>query len=342
MKAQILALIVVSLSALAQVSKANDSIGAVGAGGIEFKKSSDISMESETLTIYEGRIRVEYVFLNKSAKPISERILFPMPYYSFDEGCTPKYSGDLPLFRVWVNGEDVQTRSLVRAKLANGQDVTKRLKDIGLTDEDIAEYTGVTSHCGAAYEPAWASKEQFEGAYAQKIDQLTKAGLADNHSFGNHPMPLWLTSRVYYWDQEFPPNQKISVVHEYVPFVGTGPGYSNYLNDKYSTSMNDGPYCVDQGTFKAVQKARKAGYVPTFVDYVLTTGANWDGPIKDFTLVLVKRTPDDVISLCFDGHFDRKDEMTLISHVKNFTPKKDLSVLFMSPQTSHYETPPHY
>jgi hypothetical protein len=339
MKAQILALL---LSAVTQVCLANDSIGAVGAGGIEFKKSSDISMESETLTIYEDRIRVEYIFLNKSAKPIRERILFPMPYYSFDEGCTPKYSGDLPLFRVWVNGEDVQTESVVRAKLANGQDVTKRLKDIGLGDEDIAEYNGVTSRCGAVYEPAWAPKEQFEGVYAQKIDLLKKAGLADNNSFGNHPLPLWLASRVYYWDQEFPSNQKISVVHEYVPFVGAGPGVSNYLGDKYSKSMNDGPYCIDQGTFRAAHKAHKAGYVPTFVDYVLTTGANWDGPIKDFTLVLVKSTPDDVISLCFDGHFARQDETTIISHVKNFTPKKDLSVLFMSPQTRHYETPPHY
>jgi hypothetical protein len=339
LRAEVIQFVFVLLWAFAQDCMANDSIGAVGAAGIEFKKSSDISMEKETLTIYEDRIRVEYDFLNKSTKPIRERILFPMPFYSFDLGCSPEYSGDLQLFRVWINGEELKPKRTVRARLSNGADVTQKLKDIGFDDDDIAEYHGVTSSCGQIVP---TPDDEFDGIYAEKIDLLTKEGLADNHASGDKPLPLWQASYVYYWDQEFPPNKKISVDHEYVPFVGTGPGYWGFLGEQYSKKMNDGGYCIDQGTYRAAKKASKAGYVPTFVDYILTTGANWAGPIKDFTLILKKSTSDDVISLCFDGHFKRQDETTLISNIKNFTPKKDISVLFMSPQTSHYETHPHY
>jgi len=65
------------------------------------------------------------------------------------------------------------------------------------------------------------------------------------------------------------------------------------------------------------------------VNYILTTGANWAGPIKDFTLNLKKVSKNEIVSLCFDdGQFKKSDELTISSRIKNFIPKSDISAIF--------------
>ena len=56
------------------IATANDTVGAVEAGGIEFKKTDEISMEKEVLTISSNLVRVEYEFLNKTTHPTLGRI----------------------------------------------------------------------------------------------------------------------------------------------------------------------------------------------------------------------------------------------------------------------------
>lgn len=326
----------VLLLSISNVSSANDSIGAIGAGGIEFTKTKDISMEKEILSIYADRVRVEYEFINRSSRLIKERILFPMPFYSFDPGCSPTYTGDLQLFRVWVNGEETETEKVVRARLS-GKDVTSELKQAGFDDEDIATFGGIKYYCGAiGYKPEVPEK------FSQSMKSLAKLGLISRPSEGGDAMPLWQASNVYYWDQEFPPHKRISVVHEYVPFVGTGQGWFSLLvGDKFSKEKENTGFCIDKGTFAAAQMLNKRGPETPFlsegakvtvVDYVLSTGANWSGPIKYFTLNLIKTSPTDVVSLCFDGKFHKEDDVTLTSKVWNFLPAKDISVLFISHQ----------
>ena len=66
------------------------------------------------------------------------------------------------------------------------------------------------------------------------------------------------------------------------------------------------------------------------VEYILGTGRNWKGPISDFTLDIVKVTPDQIVSLCFPGKATRVDDLTLRFQHKNFVPPDRLLVYFYS------------
>lgn len=45
--------------------------------------------------------------------------------------------------------------------------------------------------------------------------------------------------------------------------------------------------------------------------YVLTTGKNWNGPIKDFQLTIRKQAPSDILSLCLDGELSKQRRVLL-------------------------------
>ena len=63
----------------ASPSLANDSSAELAIGGLTFTKNEDISIESEELTIALDKIVVRYRFLNRSAKPITLTVAFPLP-----------------------------------------------------------------------------------------------------------------------------------------------------------------------------------------------------------------------------------------------------------------------
>jgi hypothetical protein len=59
------------------------------------------------------------------------------------------------------------------------------------------------------------------------------------------------------------------------------------------------------------------------VEYILTTGANWKGPIGDFHLTIDKERPDAVLSLCMSG-LKKTGATTFEVRRTNFTPKEDI------------------
>jgi stress response protein YsnF len=64
------------------------------------------------------------------------------------------------------------------------------------------------------------------------------------------------------------------------------------------------------------------------VHYILTTGANWRGPIKRFRLVIEKDAPGDKVSVCLPD--TRRASPTTFEVVRtNFVPDKDLRILFI-------------
>jgi len=324
---------------LASNCEANDSIGYLGAGGIEFKKTEDISMEKEVLTISRKLIRVEYEFLNTTSKQIKETIIFPMPFYGFDFGCSPEHSGRLEGFKVWVNGEIQATSRTVRARLKE-KDVTSRLKELGFADEDISEYRGIEGNCGMDVHPP-------TGIFARNMDGLNKVGLVKifNQEGTVIVTPMWTAAYFYSWEQVFPPNAIVRVAHEYVPFTGSINGLysfsdvSSFKEDKGGEGLVK-DFCITDGTIRAGKNIQEHITTGAFkipieglrretVNYILTTGANWAGPIKDFTLNLKKESKNEIVSLCFDdGQFKKSDALTVSSHINNFLPKNDISAIF--------------
>ena len=70
-------------------------------------------------------------------------------------------------------------------------------------------------------------------------------------------------------------------------------------------------------------------YSETWLGYVLSSGANWKGPIKDFRLVVDKGAPDKLISFCMSGV--KKISPTQFEvKKKNFEPKNDLNILIVN------------
>ena len=96
--------IAVSLAVLVGTAVANDGIGSVSAGGILFGKTDAVAMKKEVLSVSTDLIKVEYEFLNESAKDVEETIFFPLPEYSAGYHGSPTYYGQPQQFTVDVDG----------------------------------------------------------------------------------------------------------------------------------------------------------------------------------------------------------------------------------------------
>jgi hypothetical protein len=64
--------------------------------------------------------------------------------------------------------------------------------------------------------------------------------------------------------------------------------------------------------------------------YVLSTGATWAGPIRDFRLIVDKGDPDNLVSFCAAG-VRKLDATRFEVRQNNFTPKSDLAIILLRP-----------
>jgi hypothetical protein len=113
----------------------------------------------------------------------------------------------------------------------------------------------------------------------------------------------------------------VRIEHEYVPIAG---GFFTRTDRSFEKEMSE-TYCVGPQLFKAL--AKKEQYVRT-VHYILTTGANWKGPIKSFKLTIAKESPKDKVSVCLPD--TRRVSATAFEVVReNFLPTQDLKILFI-------------
>jgi hypothetical protein len=87
-------------------------------------------------------------------------------------------------------------------------------------------------------------------------------------------------------------------------------------------------YCVDEDLLARLAKA-KSILSQWSIDYVLKTGANWAGPIKNFRLVVDKGSPDSLVSFCGQGV--RRIGPTQFEMKTDFTPQQNLAVLILKP-----------
>lgn len=296
---------------------ANDGIGSVKAGGIEFRKSATLAMKKEVLNVSYDKISVDYDFVNESAAPVSETIVFPLPQYGPAYGMSNEYFGQPGNFSILVDGRAVAFRTVVEATL-DGKDVSAGLKAAGLTEEQIAYYP--------LFSPF--DKKVMPLTAAQQRQLIAQKLLAPWDGDGDW-IPEWKVRINYVWRQTFLPHIPVHVRHQYAPFVAAGPGQWD-LGERRDFVRN---YCADPAFFSAWQRAKMRtegqSMVPAvWVSYILKTGNTWKNGIEDFTLNLIKKRPDELISLCFPGTFVKIDATTLQVRLRNFQPKQNLEVYF--------------
>jgi len=312
-------------------SYANDSIARIAAGGLVLEQSNYIEMVSEDLAISTTEISVDYLFHNHSKKDINELIAFPVPLREWDPGLFPVarfYPGS---FYVHVNGKKVPTH-LVREAVFEGTDVTARLIEIGLTRSQIFEFEGCS----------YDNEEQGKGICGFTSRQMTAL-----KALGIHGDTLWKIQETLIWRQTFPAGEDTRVSHVYTPAVGGYYYFSRLENapDKASNKSivtNAGfsdEACIDEATSRSINarinNLHKTGVdtvavLVSDVEYILGTGRNWRGPIRDFTLRVTKSLPDEVVSLCFPGKPHKVHALSYEFHQKDYYPQNSVVVKYFS------------
>lgn len=277
---------------------ANDSSFGDENGTIELQKQPEISMEKESLFLSEAKVKVDYEFLNHGSKDQTVSVAFPMP---------PMYFGDsdhneISDFKLMVNGKNQSTeRQLVVLLGDNKEDISQAFADTGWTEADVADFTD--------------SGEIPAGKKALPQEWLDAEGY-----------PAFTLNEYFTWQQTFPAGKTISISHTYTPSVTTGvPQPAKYILEEYKEET-----CIDASAEKGITKREsEMGVGWANLRYILTTGKNWNGPIKDFHLTIQKQNADDLLSLCFDPNLKKTGDRTFEFHQQNFIPQRDLNLLFI-------------
>ncbi len=303
---------------------ANDSSAVLGAGGLELVTSPDIVMAREDLFLSPGAVRVNYEFRNESARDITTRIAFPLP----ELGLVPEQNVALPSpdeenfvnFRVKVDGQPVATALEQRAMTEDGRDVSALLTRLGVPLN--------------ARLPGWEEKVRAlpDAAWRELVASGLLDGATDPAKRPDYFIPLWSLKATFHWEQTFPAGKTLKVEHSYQPVVG----YSFISQGDGVLEELEGPYCLDAagraGLKRRLEEQKRRvvneeGNMPILivrqVEYVLTTGANWNGPIGQFRLTLDKEKPRSILSLCAEG-VKKTGPTTFVVERSNFTPKDEI------------------
>jgi hypothetical protein len=309
---------------LTQVSgsvSANDTEAAFGAGGLVFQKSTDMALLSEELFVSLDEIVVKYRFRNDTSDDVSTIVAFPLPAIRYDPTDPDNEYGfsfeRFHGFTTTVDGTPIQARVEEKAMLSGG-------------DETLT-----LNRFGMSIDPWVASKA------ITRSPETTKAKLKNSFLIDDRGNPRWKLVRTYYWTQRFPAGREVAIEHRYKPMVGRSVATGlDVLADPKSQSDFYKRFCVDKTFLRAVRKRARVqqtpdgsfveGWSESWVEYILTTGANWSGPIRKFRLVVDKGRKGNLVSFCGEGV--RKIGPTLFEvTTTDFVPQKDLFFLVLTP-----------
>lgn len=320
---------------------ANDSVGHLSAGGITLARSADIEIRQEELRISMNEIRVRYRFFNKSDKAVDTLVAFPVPdlpspsdveFYTVPR---PEHDNFLG-FQTTVNGQSLDMR-VERRAVALGIDHTDRLRELGLP---LTPYAKAAEEAIAALSP-------------EVRNELAGLGVLREEEFSNAPdgsvtikhLPNWTMRSTYYWQQVFPSRNELLVEHRYIPSVGASAGTTIGSPDASPEMLAEygRRYCFDDAFLSAAARAQKsiqrregATLMERRVAYILSTGANWAGPIRDFRLIVDKGSDRNLVSLC--GQNVKKISATSFEmRATDYWPEGNIELLILEPSEESRE-----
>jgi hypothetical protein len=311
---------------------ANDSSAEPTTGGLIFVRNENVEMQSEDLRISAKEIDVRYRFFNKSDKPVTVLVAFPMPEIKVDEqdqviAVPTEDPLNFLAFTTTVNGQPVDTKVEQRV-LSAGLDRTELLRSLGLP---LAPHLASTN-------------EALDRLPQDKWEQLLRLGIVEIEEYDagqgmkKHLAARWGLQTTFYWEQTFAAKAETVIEHRYKPSVGATVQTSLGLPDILKEAWYDEykfKYCMDQQFLAAIERARAsaksqagAPFAEERIEYILKTAANWSGPIKEFRLVVDKGEPDNLLSFC--GEDIKKIGDTQFEVKKaDFLPDGNLAILIL-------------
>jgi hypothetical protein len=151
--------------------------------------------------------------------------------------------------------------------------------------------------------------------------------LAEDGTGGAHGV----RKTTYYWKQTFPAHQETVIEHRYTPIVSRGIPIQDEEMRKYQLKEQkryQQKYCMDKDSLDA---RIRIGATEHALEYILTTGANWSGPIRDFRLVIDKGAADNIVQFCMREPIKKIRPTQFEVHVHNFLRTSNLRILFILP-----------
>ena len=307
--------------ALLSPTGANDSIATLGTGGLILVRADTISMEKEDLFISADEVRVNYVFRNNDAQDRTYLVAFPMPqidpqqYLESDISVPERNKENFMNFAITVDGVEIDPKLEMRA-LSAGLDVTDMVVALGLPLNPLADET----------------RAALAAIPREKLGPLIAMGAIAVSDEG--ASPAWSLKSTFHWQQKFPAKRPLAVSHTYTPAVGA----TFYYGEAGTDGVLARDYCIDGSTTKAIARKIAAGskdspyLMQRTIEYILTTGANWQGAIGDFRLVVDKGAPGAIVSFCMDGV--KKISPTQFEvRKKDFYPANELRILLLNSPT---------
>ena len=287
-------------------TEADDSIAAIGAGGIELLQSDDIRMEEQDLFLTRDKVRTRFLFRNESDVDITSLVAFVMPDIQPEDLMK---RDTIPLanmlnFTVESNGRKVTPDYDLRAIL-NDKDITEQLEKLKIRPEDITRYVS-------------------SGFAPVQQDELKKIGAL--HAFFDN-VPGWNTRFRIYWEQQFPAGAQVEIYHEYKPFLGTENISPETITE---VSAFTEAFCMTNAQKRqAAELLQQPGVRAYDLEYTLSTGSNWKGSIERLAITVEKKAADDVIATCLPGLTPESPMSYGVSH-RHKKPTEDIRVLFIS------------
>ena len=309
---------------------ANDTAAELSVGGLIFKKSDSVSMESEELAITPDAVTIRYRFSNRSPNSVTLTVAFPLPDIDLSEAANFAIpvadSMNFVGFETKVDGKPVAFKLHQRALLVD-KDVSSQLKEFGIPPLPLGKLQDRIA-------------ELPYTARTRLIDQ----GLLVKSGSNERGQPLydagWKVSTSAVREQTFEPGRPVQVEHRYRTSLGMS--FDTVLrkglrqNKAMATEVlrYRKEYCVsdrflaDLDNLAGEAEANAQKIQERRISYVLKTGANWAGPIKQFRLVVDTGKPGQLASFCAPN-IKRISPTAFEVRAENFTPTENLKILLV-------------
>jgi hypothetical protein len=311
-------------------ASANDTTAELTTGGLTYVQASDISMVEEALYISREEVLVDYIFRNNSDKDVESVIAFPMP------DVVGGSQSDIALGD--PESDNFLGFSVVQDSRQTKPELQQRVIAIGVdrTEEFARRNIPVLPYSGKTFAALKALPADVRADWIAK-GIITVNSYDAGKGMQEEVTPNWTLRSVYWWKTRFPAGKPVSVSHRYKPSVGGTVAMTFIDQGKPGSTYKDYAerYCIDDAFMKTAAKlesaAGKSGpnYTEQWLSYILTTGANWSGPISKFKLTIDKGKPQDYVSFC-GSSVKKVGPTTFEMNATDFTPEKDLHVLFLT------------
>lgn len=341
----------IALALLALAATANDTLVHESAGNLIFVHSAAVAIQRERLVIgppvgmplgysrteWTIPFHVEYELENLAGSSISADVGFPLPACTLDEYAFEthrQYIGDYDRAATCLKEPEMKLSVAGASTPGRWQFVFLRnsspVEDPRLSAE-VSAMLALIKDPGQIY---YLDDKAYLDAASRVCARL--GGTMNGAECAEFKKVL--VHRTFVWHHTFAPHNRTRVEHDYrVKASGNFHPEGLFASDVFClddpstrTAWKNYRASLERETQVANRTMGAISPYPRefFTEYVLHTGANWAGPIKDFELVIRKSAPDQMVSTCFSG-LTKVSPVEFRAHRTNFRPSEDLRILYL-------------